>query len=152
MKHKTAIAIQIRTISWVVHNNAIWNPTDVGRSPRIHDCSQAPHRTTRKPKETRLAGCLPSGPRDERIQKCRIWQMPEQHVIEPAQTDWATSIVFTHERDKIFCFCVDFRKLVLSEKRNSDTFSRMNECIDSLGIAAIFSNSEINGGYFQIEI
>lgn len=73
--------------------------------------------------------------------------MLNENIIAPAQTEWAAPIVFEFKKDGALCLCVDCRKLNAITKRESYRIPRMDECIDSLGEAAIFSTLDKNSGY-----
>jgi hypothetical protein len=44
-------------------------------------------------------------------------------------------------------FCIDYRKLNAVTGRDSYPLPRMDECIDSLGDASVFSTLDCNSGY-----
>lgn len=78
--------------------------------------------------------------------------MQSEAVIGPAQTEWAASIVFASKKDVSFSFCVDYRKLDAVTKRDIYPVTRMEECIHSLGKAAVFSTLDAYSGYLPVEI
>ncbi len=49
-------------------------------------------------------------------------------------------------------FCVDYRKLNAITVRDTYPIPHMDECIDSLGSAKMFSTFDCNSGYCQIPI
>ncbi len=52
--------------------------------------------------------------------------------------------------DGSFRFCVDCRKLNANTIRDSYPIPRMDDCIDSLGEAQLFTTLDCNPGYCQI--
>lgn len=74
------------------------------------------------------------------------------NIIETAQTEWTSSIVFAAKRDGTLHFCVDYRKLNALTNRDSYPILRLDECIGSLGKATIFSQLDANSGYLHLEI
>lgn len=50
------------------------------------------------------------------------------------------------------CFCFDYWKFNAVQVHGSYTFSRVNECIDSLGEAKVFSTLNANSGYWRMEV
>jgi len=76
--------------------------------------------------------------------------MLDKGVIEPANTEWASPIVFVPKPDGTLRFCVDYRRLNEMTIRDAYLIPRMGECIDSLGDAVIFSTLDCNSGYWQI--
>ena len=91
-----------------------------------------------------------AGPLQREMEKKEIDNMLEKGVIEPATTDWASPIVFVPKADGSLRFCVDYRRLNAMTVRDSYPIPRMDECIDSLGSATVFSTLDCNSGYWQI--
>ena len=85
-------------------------------------------------------------------EKAEIDNMLKAGVIEPSSSEWASPIVFGPKKDGKLRFCVDYRKLNALTIRDSYHIPRMDECIDSLGDAGIFSTLDANSGYWQVEI
>ena len=78
--------------------------------------------------------------------------MLEAEVIVPTTSEWASPVILVPKPDKSLRFCVDYRKLNSVTKRDSYPMPRMDECIDSLGSANIFSTLDCNSGYWQLPI
>ncbi len=78
--------------------------------------------------------------------------MLEKGVIELAQSPWASPVVLVPKPDGMLRFCVDYRKLNAITVRDTYPIPRMDECIDSLGSAKIFSTLDCNSGFWQIPI
>lgn len=91
-----------------------------------------------------------AGPKKRELEKKEIDMMLDKGVIEPANTDWASPIVFVPKPDGSLRFCVDYRRLNVMTIRDSYPIPRMDECIDSLGDAVIFTTLDCNSGYWQI--
>ena len=97
-----------------------------------------------KPRRTGLSARKFVGEEVDRMLKAK--------VIEPAQCEWASPLVLAPKSDGSFRFCVDYRKL--NEVTIKDTYPlpRMDDCIDSLGEATVFSSLDANWGYWQIAV
>jgi hypothetical protein len=78
--------------------------------------------------------------------------MLKAEVIEPATSEWASPIVLVSKPDGSTRFCVDYRRLDAITVRDFYTLPRMDECIDSLGDAKIFTTLDCNSGYWQIPV
>ena len=83
------------------------------------------------------------GHRGRDVQAEQISKMLEAGVIEPTTSEWASPLPKT---DGSFRFCIDYRRL--NEKTVADPYPlpRMDDCLDSLGDAGIFSTFDCNSG------
>lgn len=81
-----------------------------------------------------------------------VKQKLDAGVIEPASREWASPVILAPNKDGTLRFCVDFRRL--NEKTNPDSYPlpRMDDCLDSIGDAQIFTTLDCNSGYWQIPI
>ena len=80
-----------------------------------------------------------AGPKERELEKMEIDKMKESGVIQPSTSERAAPIVFAPKKDGTLRFCIDYRRLNLVTIRDSYPIPRMDECIDSLGHAEIFS-------------
>ena len=93
-----------------------------------------------------------ASPTQREHERKEIEKMLTEGVIEPSTSEWAAPVVFAPKKDGTLRFCVDYRRLNAVTLRDSYPIPRMDECIDSLGDAKIFSTLDCNSGYWQIEI
>ena len=73
-------------------------------------------------------------------------------VIEPTNSEWASPVVLVPKPDGTPRFCIDYRRLNERTVKDSYPLSRMDECLDSLGEARVFSTVYCNAGYWQIPV
>lgn len=73
-------------------------------------------------------------------------------AIQSAQTECASLIVLAPKKDGTLWICVDYWKLNAVRIWDSYTLLHMNEWINLLGSAEIFSALDVNSGYLQVEI
>ena len=93
-----------------------------------------------------------TGPQGRRFVEEEIGRMIDADVIEPAETEWDSPVVIAPKADGSYRFCVDYRKLNSMTVRSTYPLPRMDDCIDSLGEATIFSTLDANWGYWQIPV
>lgn len=74
------------------------------------------------------------------------------YVIDSSNAEWAALVLFAPKKDGRLRFCVDYRKLNRMTTEDSYPLTRIEECIDSLGDASIFSMLDSINGYWQIDI
>ena len=60
-------------------------------------------------------------------------------VIEPAQSEWASPVLLAPKKDGTLRFCIDFRRLNMATISDTYRLPRMEDCIDSLGEARLFT-------------
>jgi Reverse transcriptase (RNA-dependent DNA polymerase) len=78
--------------------------------------------------------------------------MLAEDIIEPATSEWSSPVVLVPKRDGGMRFCVDYRKLNSLTERDVYPLPRLDECIDSLGDAVVFSTLDANSGYWQVSV
>jgi hypothetical protein len=61
-------------------------------------------------------------------------------------------VVLVPKADGSMRFCIDYRKCNSVTERDVSPLSRMDDCIDSLGDARVFSTLDENAGYWQIRV
>ena len=78
--------------------------------------------------------------------------MLRAEIIEPTSAEWASPVVFVPKKDGTMPSCVDYRKLDAATVRDSYTLPRMDECMDSLGDATVFTTLDFNSGHWHVEV
>jgi len=73
-------------------------------------------------------------------------------VIEPSSDEWAFPVVLVPKPNGTMLFCVDYRRLNEVKVRNVYPLPRMDDFIDVLGDAEVFSTLVCNSGYWQIPV
>ena len=93
-----------------------------------------------------------AGPEARKVVKESVEDMLDKGVIEPAQSEWASPVVLVPKPDGTLRFCVDYRKLNAITVKDTYPLPRMDDCLDSLGDASIFTTLDCNSGYWQIPV
>lgn len=93
-----------------------------------------------------------AGPAARVTEKTEVQRMLQAGVIEPSMAEWASPVVLVPKPDGSKRFCIDYRRLNAITIRDSYPIPRMDECIDSLGEASVFTTLDANSGYWQVEI
>ena len=73
-------------------------------------------------------------------------------VIEPAQSEWSSPVLLAPKKDGTQRFCIDLRRL--NDITIPDTYPlpRMDDCIDSLSEAMVFTLLDALWGYWQMPL
>ena len=82
-----------------------------------------------------------------KAEDAEVRRMLQARVITPSNAEWASPIILVPKPDGSLRLCVDYRKLNSITLRDSYPLPRMDECIDSLGSATLFSTLDCNSGY-----
>lgn len=93
-----------------------------------------------------------AGPAARKAEKDEVDRMLRAGVIEPAQSAWASPVALVPKQDGSLRFCVDYRRLNSVTVKYSYPLPRMEECLDSLGEATVFTTLDCNSGYWQIPV
>lgn len=78
--------------------------------------------------------------------------MLKEDIREPATTEWASSIVIASKKDDLRRFRDDYQNLNEVTVREIHPIPRMDEWIDSMEEARIFSTLEATYGYWKVQI
>lgn len=81
-----------------------------------------------------------------------VQKMLNAGVIEPATSEWASPVVLVPKKDRALRFCVDYRRLNAKTLSDAYPLPRMDDCIDPLGDATVFTTLDCNSGYWQIPV
>ena len=84
--------------------------------------------------------------------KNQLSQLLEQGFIKPSVSSWGAPILFQKKKDGTFCLCIDFRGLNQCTIKNKYPLPCIDELLDSLGKAKVFSKIDLRLGYYQVKI
>ena len=84
--------------------------------------------------------------------KDHLKQMLEIGAIRKSKSPWASAIVLVRKKDGALRFCIDLRKLNDRTVKDAQTLPRIEESLDSLNGAVIFTCLDLKSGYWQVEL
>lgn len=88
--------------------------------------------------------------------KKQINSMLEEDIIRPSKSPWSAPVVLVEKQnpggEKKYRFCVDFRELNKITKRDYFPIPHIQDTIDALGGAQLFTTLDLTKGYWQIEV
>ncbi|KAF0725832.1 hypothetical protein Ae201684P_018644 [Aphanomyces euteiches] len=105
---------------------------DTGISPPIRN---VPYRTSKAESD---------------IMEAEINQYLDLGLIRPSKSPWASPVLMIREPDGTIRFCVDYRKLNSVTIKDSYLMPRIDDLLDVLGRAKLFSTMDIASGYWNV--
>ena len=73
-------------------------------------------------------------------------------VIRKSVSPWASPVVLVHKKDSSLRFCIDLRKLNSRIIKDAYSLSRIEESLDCLNSAIIFTSLDLKDRYWQVEM
>ena len=73
-------------------------------------------------------------------------------AIQKSTSPWASPVVLVHKKDGSLWFCIDLRKLNNQTIKDGQSLPRIEDSLDCLNGAAIFTSFDLQSRYWQVEI
>ncbi|KAL0161775.1 hypothetical protein M9458_045500, partial [Cirrhinus mrigala] len=78
--------------------------------------------------------------------------MLEAGVVTPSASEWASPVVLVRKKDGGVRWCVDYRRLNSVTAKDAYPLPKIEECLNVLGGACVFSTLDLQSGYWQIAV
>jgi RNase H-like domain found in reverse transcriptase/Reverse transcriptase (RNA-dependent DNA polymerase) len=91
-----------------------------------------------------------AGPHERRMIEQEVERMLHLKVIQPSMSAWSSPVVLVPKTDGTIRFCADYRKLNELTVRDSFPLPRLDDTLDSIGDATIFSTLDARAGFWQV--
>ncbi|XP_048085551.1 uncharacterized protein LOC125285245 [Alosa alosa] len=84
--------------------------------------------------------------------KRHVQDLVSQGILRESCSPWASPAVIVMKRDGSVRFCCDYRKLNSVTHKDAYPLPRVEESLDALGQARLFSSLDLTSGYFQVAV
>ena len=84
--------------------------------------------------------------------KNHMKEMIEVGAIHKSNSPWASAIVLVRKKDGSLRFCIDLHKLNARTIKDAYSLPCIDETLDCLGGATIFTSLDLRSGYWQVEM
>ncbi|KAI2654721.1 Retrovirus-related Pol polyprotein from transposon 17.6 [Labeo rohita] len=84
--------------------------------------------------------------------KTHIQELVEQGIVKPSCSPYASSIVVVQKKDGSIRLCVDYRQLNAKTRKDAFPLPRIEETLDALSGAKLFSTLDLASGYNQVSV
>ena len=79
-------------------------------------------------------------------------EMLEIGAIRKSNSPWASPMVLVRKKDGSLRFCIDLRRLNARTVKDAYSLPRIEDALDSLNGACIFTSLDLKSGYWQVEL
>ena len=107
----------------------------------------------------KLDNCTPFKERYRRIPpnlfeevKNHLKEMIQAGSIRHSNSPWASAVVLVRKKDGSLRFCIDLRRLNARTIKDAYSLPGIDETLDCLGGAIIFTSLDLKSGYWQVEM
>ena len=87
----------------------------------------------------------------EEVRK-HLKEMLDVGAIRRSNSPWASPVVLVRKKDGSLRFCIDLRKLNARTIKDAYSLPRIEDALDSLNGACIFTSLDLKSGYWQVEL
>ncbi|GBG91827.1 hypothetical protein CBR_g53718 [Chara braunii] len=84
--------------------------------------------------------------------RAQLDDLLEKGWIRPSSSPYGASVLFVRKKNKELRLCIDYRKLNAQTVKNVGPLPRIDDLLERLGGAKLFSKLDLKSGYHQLEI
>ena len=84
--------------------------------------------------------------------KKHLQEMLKIGAIHRSTSPWSSPIVLVHKKDGGLWFCIDLRRLNNERIKDVHSLPRIEDSLDCLDGATIFTSLDLQSGYWQVEL
>ena len=81
-----------------------------------------------------------------------VQQWLEDGIVRPSYSDYAAAVVLSKKKDNSYRLCIDYRKLNRKIVKDRFPLPLIEDVLDQLGRAKVFTTLDLKNGFFHVEI
>ncbi len=93
-----------------------------------------------------------TSPATQAVLQQEVSKLLDHNVIEESHSPWSAPVVLVRKKDGTHRFCVDYRRLNDVTIKDSHPLPRVDDTLDRLSGARVFSTIDLTAGYWQIPL
>ncbi|UYV82546.1 hypothetical protein LAZ67_21002737, partial [Cordylochernes scorpioides] len=91
-------------------------------------------------------------PHERGVIQTEVEKMLKSGIVKPSDSPWSYPVVLVKKKDGTWRFCVDYRRINKITRKDVYPLPRIDDTLDSLKGASVFSTMDLKSGYWQIEV
>ncbi|MCI44389.1 RNA-directed DNA polymerase (Reverse transcriptase), partial [Trifolium medium] len=84
--------------------------------------------------------------------KEQLEELLEKRFVRPSVSLWGAHVLLVKKKDGSMCLCIDYRRLNKATIKNKYPLPRIDDLMDQLVGACVFSKIDLRSGYHQIRV
>ena len=84
--------------------------------------------------------------------KKQLEELAEKGFIRPSVSPWGAPVLFVRKKDGSMRLCIDYRELNRVTIKNKYPLPRIDDLLDQLQGASVFSRIDLRSGYHQLRV
>ena len=141
-EQRSKVRIVIEKYSFLFAMNSL----DLGRTDLVKHHIQLNNYTPIKDRYRRIP------PHQYEEVRKHLKEMLDIGAIRRSNSPWASPVVLVRKKDGSLRFCIDLRKLNARTVKDAYSLPRIEDALDSLNGACIFTSLDLKSGYWQVEL
>ncbi|GBM89899.1 Retrovirus-related Pol polyprotein from transposon 297 [Araneus ventricosus] len=125
---------------------------DINKKSRKSRCNAVKHRIETSDNAPIKQRPYRTSATERRAIENEVQRMLKEDVIQPSDRPWSSPVVLVKKKNGEWRFCVNYRRLNKITKKDVYPLPRIDDALDCLAGAKIFSMMDLKSGYWQIEV
>ena len=91
-------------------------------------------------------------PAELRELKSQLQELLDNGFVRPSTSPWGAPVLFVKKKDCTHRLCIDYRELNKVTIKNKYPLPRIDDLLDQLRGARVFSKIDLRSGYHQLKV